>query len=297
MKIVRLFLRDLLLDCLNFLHSLKPKTIYAFSTKGHNFAYYQVCNWGLMNISKFNTFFILLLIMISFTSCSQVVFQDIVQNRSTKSGVGGDIYGGKVFVHRSEQEVCPDGTNIKTMIVKDLDGEFSLTKNNCNALNPSLPVSREEITYVDQKTILFNDETLVEEFSTSFESSKTKTAKDGELYCEASSDNIGLGSNTFARAIIYGNSISKKYYAKVAWQVKDSTSSNFYYADKLELAISRDSEEFLDISADLLQASGENLIIFSSVSRKQDLTGVTSYLKLNTNTGKNLRLNLSCIGK
>lgn len=297
MKIVRVYLKSLWLQCLIFLHSQLPKTLCSFSHKGHNFAYYQMCNWGLMNISKFSTFYSLILIMISFTSCSQVIFQDLAQNRSTKSGVGGDIYGGKVYVHRSEQEICSDGTNIKTMIVKDLAGEFSLTKNNCNALNPSLPVSRDEITYVDQKTILFNEETLVEEFLTSFELSTPKKMKDGELYCQASIDNIDSGESSFVRAEVYGDSTSKKYYAKVAWQVKDSASSNFYYADKLELAISRDTVEFLDISGDLFQASGENLIIFSSISRRQDLTGITSYIKLNTNSGKNLKLDLSCKGK
>lgn len=297
MKMLRLYLKSLELHCLIFLHSMQLKTTGASTRKGCNFAYYEVCSWSLMNISKFSTFYSLLLVLISFTSCSQVVFKDLIQNSSTKSGVGGDIYGGKVFVHRMENDDCADGTNIKTMVIKDLDGEYSLTKNNCRPLNPSLPINNDEITLIDSKTIIYNNETLVEEFSASFESTAPKTVRDGELYCQTSIDDIDSGVSTFVRAEVYGDSTSKKYFAKVAWQIKDAAATNFYYADKLELSISRDTTEFLDISGDLLQASGENLIIISSVSRKQDSTGITSYLKLNTDTGKNLKLDLSCIGK
>ena len=251
-----------------------------------------------MKISKFSTLFTFILILISFSSCSQVVFEDLIQNRSAKSGVGGDIYGGKVYVHRMEEESCADGSNIKTMVVKDLDGDFLLAKNNCAPVAPALPIKDEEISYIDLKSILYNNEVLVEELSTTFESAKPKTLRDGQLFCDVATEKVDakLGTSSFARAEVYGDSTSKNYFAKVAWYEKNSAGSTFYYADKLPLLILEDSETFLDLTGDEEQSPGENLNIFSSISRQQDLTGLTSYLKLNSSV-QNIKLDLSCVGK
>jgi len=99
-------------------------------------------------------------------SCNPVKLQEINLEKISQSSSGGDVYGGKQYVLPTPvTNLCEDGRAIKSILIQNVAGVYTLVRDNCEFLSTPKDVAREEVTSENSGGVTYKNQKYIERYA------------------------------------------------------------------------------------------------------------------------------------